>query len=80
MKKINAKKIINIVIDIILFTVVFCITDYLMMDVIKSDNLWLELGIYILLYGFTFGSKSGIVNLWTQHKKRKEGKNSEIET
>ena len=80
MKKINAKKIIGIAVDIVLFGVVFSITDYLMVNVIKSENLWLELGIYIVLYGFAFGSKSGIVYLWTRHRKRKEGKSRESET
>lgn len=80
MKKINAKKIIGIIVDIVLYTIVFSITDYLMENVIKSENLWLEFGIYIVLYVFAFGSKSGIVYLWTRHKKRKEGKSRESET
>lgn len=79
MKKINAKKIINIAVDIVLFAVTYSITDYLMVNVIKSENLWLALGIYIVLYGIVFGSKGGIIYLWTRHKKRKEGKSRESE-
>lgn len=72
MKKINTKKIIDFVVDIALFTAVFTITDYLMVNVIKSESLWLEFGIYVVLYGIVFGCKSGIVYLWKRHRNRKE--------
>lgn len=63
------RKIINIVIDIILIAAVFAITDHLMLNVIKSDSLWIELGIYIVFYGIVFGAKRGIIYLWKRSKK-----------
>lgn len=62
------KKVKDIVVDIILIAIVFAITDYLMLTVFESDNLWLEVGIYIVFYGIFFGSKSGIVYLIKKHK------------
>ncbi len=59
----KAKKIINIIVDIILIAVVFSVTDIMMIKVFHSENLWLELGIYIVFYGIVFGAKSGIVYL-----------------
>ena len=59
----KAKKIINIIVDIILIAVVFSVTDIMMIKVFHSENLWLELGIYIVFYGLVFGAKSGIVYL-----------------
>ena len=70
--KAKSKKILGIVVDIILIAIVFAITDHLMLKVIQSENLWLELGIYIVLYGIVFGSKSGIMYLWKRHNKLKE--------
>ncbi len=68
------KRIANFAVDIILITAVFAITDLLMLNVIKSESIWLELGIYIVFYGIAFGAKSGIVYLW----KRKKRKDSEV--
>ena len=66
------KKIINIAVDIILIALVFAITDYLMLTVFESENLWLELGIYIVFYGCVFGAKSGILYLWRHRHERKQ--------
>lgn len=66
------RKIFNIIIDIILFSVAFSVTDYLMINVLHSENLWLELGIYIVLYGIVFGTKSGIVHLWKKRKNQEK--------
>lgn len=63
------KKIINTIVDILLIAVVFAVTDTVMMKVFCSENLWLELGVYVVLYGLVFGAKSGIIHLW----KRKWG-------
>ena len=63
------KKILDIIVDILLIAVVFAVTDIVLLDVFHSESLWLELGIYIVLYGIVFGAKSGIVYLW----KRKRG-------
>ncbi len=66
------KKIINAVIDIILIAVVFAVTDIMLIKVFHSENLWLELGVYIVLYGIVFGAKKGIVYLWNRNGIRKE--------
>lgn len=66
------RKISNIIIDILLITVVFAVTDGVMIHVLHSENLWLELGIYIVLYGIIFGTKSGIVYLWKGRKQEKK--------
>ncbi len=58
------KKIINAVIDIVLIAIVFAITDAMLIKVFHSENLWLELGIYIVMYGIVFGAKSGIKYIW----------------
>lgn len=58
------KKIIGIVVDIILIAGVFAVTDIVMTKVFCSEKTWLELGIYVVLYGIVFGTKGGIVYLW----------------
>ena len=58
------KKIINMAIDIILIAIVFAVTDIMLLKVFHSENLWLELGIYIVMYGIVFGIKNGIKYLW----------------
>ena len=58
------KKIINVVIDILLIAVVFSFTEIVLLDVFHSESMWLELGIYIVMYGMVFGAKRGIVYLW----------------
>lgn len=65
------KKIIGIIVDIILIAAVFALTDYVMLDVIGSENLWLELGIYIVFYAAVFGIKSGVLYLYHRMKDRK---------
>lgn len=65
------KKIIDIMIDFFLFVVVFAITDHLALKVFQSESFWLELGIYIVLYGIVFGAKSGIMYLWKRNVKKK---------
>ena len=66
------KKIGNLVVDLLLITLVFAVTDVMMLQVFRSENLWLELGIYILLYGIVFSTKSGIVYLWKKAKQEKQ--------
>lgn len=65
------RKIINTLIDIALIAVVFAVTDFLMMQVLHAENLWLELGVYIVLYGIVFGAKTSVVHLWKKHKQEK---------
>ena len=67
MKK-RSKKILNLIVDIILFTITLSITDQLMQKVIKSESFWLELLIYAVLYCAVFGAKNGIVYLWNRRK------------
>lgn len=58
------RKICNTIADILLIAIVFAATDGVLRYVFRSENLWLELGIYIVLYGIVFGTKNGIVHLW----------------
>lgn len=62
------KKLLNTTIDILLIAVVFAATDVMMHSVFHSENLWLELGVYVVFYGIVFGAKSGIVYLWKNRK------------
>ncbi len=65
------KKIINAIVDILLITFIFAVTDILMMKVFHSERMWIELLIYVVLYCIVFGSKWAIKNLW---KRRATGK------
>lgn len=65
------KKILGIIVDIILITLIFSITDIVMLKVLRSENLWLELGVYLVLYALMFGIKSLIVNLWKRSVSKK---------
>ncbi len=65
------KKILGIIVDIILITLIFSITDIVMLKVLRSENLWLELGVYLVLYALVFGIKSLIVNLWKRSVSKK---------
>ena len=68
MRKIDKKRIANAVVDVLLIAAVFGVTDILMQNVFCSENEWLELGIYLILYAAIFGAKSGIVYLWKKRK------------
>lgn len=72
------KKIISFIIDILLIGTVFSVTDIVLREVFHSENLWLELGIYIVFYAMVFGAKSGIGLLWKRFvSKKKEGNENE---
>lgn len=72
------KKIVGIIIDILLIGTVFSVTDIVLRGVFHSENLWLELGIYLVLYAIAFGTKRGIIILWNKFvSKKKEGKENE---
>lgn len=72
------KKIIGIIVDILLITIVFSLTDFVSLKAFYSENFWLECGIYIVLYAIVFGSKRGIELLWNKFvSKKKEGKENE---
>ena len=72
------KKILDIIVDIILIGIVFGVTDAVLLKVFRSESLWLELGIYIVFYAIAFGTKRGIIILWTKFvSKKKEGNENE---
>lgn len=67
-------KILNIIIDVVLITVVFAITDILMRNVLHSEKPLLDLLVYIVIYGIVFGGKCLVCY---GLKKIKDNKNSE---
>ena len=71
------KKIFNFIVDVLLIGIVFSITDAVSLKVFDSENFWLELGIFLVLYTIAFGTKRGIIILWNRFitKKKKEGGN-----
>ena len=72
------KKIFNFIVDVLLIGIVFSITDAVLLKVFHSENFWLELGIYLVLYTIAFGTKRGIIILWNKFvSKKKEGNENE---
>lgn len=72
------KKIIGNLVDIILFGIVFRVTDAVLLKVFHSESFWLELGIFLVLYTIAFGTKRGIIILWNKFVfKKKEGNENE---
>jgi uncharacterized integral membrane protein len=69
------KKIIDIIVDILLMMIIFSVTDIVSLKVFHSESIWLELGIYIVLYAVVFGSKKGIVILWNRVAQKKKENN-----
>ena len=72
------KKIIGSLVDIILFGIVFRVTDAVLLKVFHSENFWLELGIFLVLYSIAFGTKRGIIILWNKFVSKKKEGNEEI--
>lgn len=68
------RKIINAVIDILLITVAFALTDVLMIKVFHSEKMLLELLCYVVLYGILFGGKWAATKLWACLVAQKESK------
>lgn len=62
------KKIISIVIDIVLITLVLAFANILALNVFRSESVWLYIGLYIAAYVVVFGVKRGIVTLWSRKK------------
>ena len=62
------KKIIDIIVDIALITVIFMATDAVVTHLLHSENIWLELGVYAVFYAIVFGAKAGIAYLWKKRK------------
>ena len=72
------KNIFNYIVDVLLIGIVFSITDAVSLKVIHSENFWLELGNYLVLYTDAFGTKRGIIILWNKFvSKKKEGNENE---
>ena len=72
------KKNIGNLVDIILFGIVFRVTDAVLLKVFHSESFWLELGIFLVLYTIAFGTKRGIIILWNKFVfKKKEGNENE---
>lgn len=63
------KKIINFIVDVLLIGIAFSLTDLFLLKVFHSENLWLELGLYIVFYAVVFGAKKGILLLWKKHRR-----------
>ena len=66
------KKIIHFVVDILLITVAFAVTDILMQKVFHSEKMWLELICYVVLYGILFGAKWAISKILMKVRKKDE--------
>lgn len=64
----NKRRILNTIVDIGLITIIFGLTDAVMLHLFHTENFWLEMGVYVVLYGVFFGAKSGIVYLWKRRK------------
>lgn len=62
------KKIMDIIVDIALITVIFMATDGVVTHLLHSENIWLELGVYAVFYAIVFGAKAGIAYLWKKRK------------
>ena len=72
------KKIFNFIVDVLLIGIVFSITDAVSLKVFHPENIWFELGIYLVLYTIAFGTKRGIIILWNKSiSKKKEGNENE---
>ena len=72
------KKIIGNLVDIILFGIVFRVTDAVLLKEFHSESFWLELGIFLVLCTIAFGTKRGIIILWNKFvSKKKEGNENE---
>ena len=60
-------KFIDIIVDLILITIIFCLTDIITTHVIHNNIMWVDLGVYVLLYGMFFGLKKVITLLWVKN-------------
>lgn len=63
------RKILNIIIDIILMGISLSVSDYITLNIIKSENFWVGMGVYLVFYGIVFGAKNGIIYLWRRKRK-----------
>ena len=62
------RKILSIITDIVLITLVLALADTLALKVLRSESIWLYIGLYIAAYAAVFGAKRGIITLWKRRK------------
>lgn len=62
------RKILSIITDIVLIVLVLAFVDTLALKVLRSENIWLYIGLYIAAYVVVFGVKRGIVALWKRKR------------
>ncbi len=62
------RKILSIIIDIVLITLVLVLADTLALKVFCSESIWLYIGLYIAAYVVVFGAKRGIITLLNRKK------------
>ncbi len=63
------QKLIRIAVDIVLITLVFAITDWLVLRVFHSEKRFVELLVYLVFYALVFGGKQLICSAWKKHRK-----------
>lgn len=62
------RKVLSILIDIVLITLVLALVDILVLKVFRSESIWLYIGLYIAAYVVVFGAKRSIVVLLKRKK------------
>lgn len=62
------RKILSIITDIALITLVLALVDALALKVLRSESIWLYIVLYIAAYAVVFGAKRGILALWKLRK------------
>lgn len=63
------KKILDIVVDLLLITVTFMLTDWAMLHVLHSEKFILEMFVYVVFYALLFGAKHLVLSAWEKHRK-----------
>lgn len=58
------KKILNFVVDILLISAAFALTDHIMLNVLHSERIFLEVIVYVILYGALFAAKRLAIDVW----------------
>lgn len=63
------RKLIGIAVDVLLIALVFCLTDTVVLGVLRTESIWIELGVYLVFYAAVYGIKCGIVLLWRKRRR-----------
>ena len=71
------RKILSIIIDIALITLILAFVDTLALKVLRNESIWLYIGLYIAAYVVVFGAKRGIITLWKRKKINASADNDE---